>query len=244
MDEALRLAYLAAMEIPVWVLRDMDDPGLTAEAAVEAAAKPPPAADAARQAVGRQLQELPATPAGSSAGGKQAAMTAAAPRKEPAGAAAGPPVAPLLLVMAGRFLFMAEAGSREHDARVATLSSAIGFALGGESGAATMQRFDPALTGMDVDRGVARDMLRGLLGRLTGSASHEHLVVLGPTAAASLLGWSDADYTRRKPTAYRVDGLDVDVLVTLDANSLLQDPAAKASAWHELSTALGGHGAG
>lgn len=248
MDEALRLAYLAAMDIPVWVLRDTVDAAPAASLEEEDAHAIRAAALLATGVTGAAAPRV----AGASSpaprdgvGARSTDTTVAAP---PVSAAQPDvqtriPVPALLLVMAGRCLFIAEAGTKEQDERVAALASAIAFAFDATPGAgATMQRFDPAVAGMGADHDHARDMLLGLLGRLTGSAAYANVIVLGPAAARPLLGWSEQEYAERKPLSHRVVGLEADVLVTIGADTMLRDCNSKAQAWRELCQARGGHG--
>lgn len=259
MDEALRLAYLAAMDIPVWVPRGTDGVKAGAQSRAQevepagfAGAPAPPilpepvttarAPDAAPGRLAREL--LGPDPAHGPAVVRSASAATVAPQV-PAGEplASGVTRVPvLLLVMAGRHLFIDEAGDPGRDARVAALATAIAFALSGERVAASMQRFDPLASGLASDHAGARDLLLGRLAKLTEGADVEHVVLLGAVAAGVLLGWDAHAYAQRVPLAQRVAGLQCGVLVTLAADAMLRDPALKADAWRELCAARAGHG--
>lgn len=254
MNEVLRLAYLEAMGIPVWVPRV---PGETAGVIAEVTlftgmdaeqSGPRNLAGQHRRssAAGRLADELLGD-----GGVPGAAASPVMRRKTPvarrdaapatAVAAAGSVTPTLLLVTAGRYLFIDEADDPRRDARVGALAAAIAFALDGERSAASMQRFDPVASGIAPDRARARDLLLGLLTKLTETADLEHLVVLGANAATALLGWDGQTYLQRRPQVHAVDGLRIGALVTLAADTLLEDPALKAAVWSELSAARGGH---
>ncbi len=246
MDEALRLAYLAAMEIPVWVLRGGDEVELAEQAEAEPVFVPRVAAPVSAGTglvPGRLAQEL-LGPDSCRHGSAARAVTTAAParaRGETSRTMLAEPVPALLLVMAGRHLFMDEAGDPQRDARVAALATAIAFALSGERVAASMQRFDPVASGVAPDRTGARDVLLGLLTKLAESADTEHLILLGPAVAGLLLGWDERAYAQRVPLVQRVVGLQVGALVTLAADSMLGTPELKRDVWRELCAARAAH---
>lgn len=253
MNEALRLAYLEAMGIPVWVPRvPGETPAVIAEVtlftgmdAERAGPRNLPAQQRRSSAAGRLVDELLGD-----GGVPGAAASPVMQRKIPAArdaaaatavVAAGTVVPTLLLVTAGRYLFIDEAGDPRRDARVGALAAAIAFALDGERPAASMQRFDPVASGLAPDRARARDLLLGLLTKLTETTDFAHLIVLGATAATALLGWDGQTYLQRRPQVHAVDGLRIGALVTLAADTLLEDSALKAAAWSELSAARGRH---
>ncbi|HMV72392.1 MAG TPA: hypothetical protein PKZ77_06745 [Pseudomonadales bacterium] len=244
MDESLRLAYLAAMEIPVWVLRGAVEAECAEEAEAAPAFVPPVTVSApagfglapgrlAQELLGPDSQDRPVT------GGVAAA---ARTRGKASSATVAGPIPALLLVMAGRHLFIDEAGDAQRDARVAALAAAIAFALNGERVAASMQRFDPVASGVAPDRAGARDVLLGWLTKLTESMDPGHLILLGPAAAGLLLGWDERAYAQRVPLVQRVVGLQVGALVTLAADSMLGTPELKRDAWRELCAARAAHG--
>lgn len=246
MDEALRLAYLAAMEIPVWVLRGAAEVEVAeaVEAEAEPAFAPPVTASVPAGfglAPGRLAQEL-LGPDGQHRSVPGAGAATPRVRGKVSPATPAEPVPALLLVVAGRHLFIDQAGDAQRDARVAALAAAIGFALSGERVAASMQRFDPVASGVAPDRAGARDVLLGWLIKLTESMDPEHLILLGPAAAGLLLGWDERTYAQRVPLVQRVVGLQLGALVTLAADSMLGTPELKRDAWRELCAARAAHG--
>lgn len=245
MDEALRLAYLAAMEIPVWVLRGATEteelPEFPEKSVDGISTLTQPLGRPAESAPRRLFDELlgvsaPQAPAARrAAAGVTSSGEASAARS---GSVADGRIPALLLVSAGQYLIITETGDEGRDRRAATLASAMAFALGGEHPAASMLRFDPEGSAM-LGRGAARDMLLGRLARLAESPGYRRVIVLGPVAAHALLGWNEVAYAQRTRTPQRLAGLDADLLVTLAADALLHDPAAKAEAWRELWAAHG-----
>lgn len=244
MEEGLRLAYLAAMDIPVWLLRGSEPVALPGEEPAPPAQLPP-----ARERAG---------PAPSGAGparlarellGEDSAPRGAVPRAAPperAGAAARPAAAPqpsLLLVEAGRLLFIEQAGDAGGDRRAVELIGAIALALAGERVAPRVQRFDLQALGALADRAAARDVLLGRLTKLGESQTLEHVVLLGQRPAALLLGWDETRFAERIARVQRVPGLEPGVLVTLSCAQMLADPVLKGAVWQELCAARARHDA-
>ena len=247
MDEGLRLAYLAAMDTPVWLPRGPEPVPAAGEETQPGHGLPPrepPRAVPAEAGPARIARELlgddGATRAAATRPGP-AERAAPAPRAAARTAAAPAPC--LLLVEAGRFLFIEQANEPGADRRAVELIGAIAFALGGEPVAARVQRFDLGALGALADRAGARDVLLGRLARLGESQGFEHVVLLGQRPAALLLGWDETRFAERVARVQRVAGLEPGVLVTCSAAGMLADPASKRDAWQELSAARSRHDA-
>ncbi len=247
MDEGLRLAYLAAMDTPVWLLRGPEPVPVAGEETPPGAGLPPrepprPApTEAAPARIARELlgDDGP-TRAGATRPGPAERAAAAPPATARTAAAPAPS---LLLVEAGRFLFIGQADEAGADRRAVELIGAIAFALGGEPAAPRVQRLDLGALGALADRAGARDVLLGRLTRLGESQGFEHVVLLGQSPAALLLGWDETRFAERVARVQRVAGLEPGVLVTRSAAEMLADPATKRGAWQELSAARSRHDA-
>ena len=238
MDEGLRLAYLAAMDVPVWLLRGSEP--LPVEEPPEAVAREmraPPVPVTAPP--GRSALELLGADAAPVARAARPAQERPAPRAPARPAAAEAPS--LLLVTAGRLLFIDEALDATADRRATELIGSIALALGGARVAARAQRLDLQALGAAADRAGARDMLLGRLTKLAESESFEHLVLLGQRAAALLLGWDQAHFADRVARVHRVPGLEPGILVTVSCAQMLAEPALKRVAWQELGAARARH---
>lgn len=241
MEESLRLAYLAAMDIPVWLLRGSEvaasAPAPVPEAAPSVQGLPPPAAPAAEAPAARFARDLLGAdePRGAAAVARATARGKPAARVPERPAADVPPS--LLLVSAGRFLFIDQASDAAADRRTVELLGALALALGGERVTPRAQGFDLQALGAAGDRARARDVLLGRLAKLSETESFEHLVLLGPGPAGLLLGWDAARYAGRVPHVHRVPGLEPGVLVTVSSAQMFADPAQKRVAWEELGAA-------
>jgi len=246
-EESLRLAYLAAMDIPVWLLRGEEAVALDAESAPGGSAAPrarPPVHAAAGEAAPRLAREL----LDDRAGAPPAAPVPSAPsaratgRERAARERAGDRLPDFLLVSAGRFLFVDEAGTAVDDRRATELVAAIAFALGGERVAARPLRFDWSALGALGDRAQARDVLVGRLTKLLESATVDELVLMGAGPAAVLLDWDAERFAGRGARVQRIAGLEPGVLVTVSCAQMLEDPVQKRVAWEELLRARSPHG--
>lgn len=248
MEEGLRLAYLAAMDIPVWLLRGSGPVPMPGEEQALPGDLPPArervAAPAAETAPARLARELLGED-----NGPRAAVTRSPPPDRAGAAARGAPrpaaqpQPSLLLVEAGRFLFIEATSDAGGDRRAVELIGAIALALGGESVTPRAQRFDLQALGALADRAQARDVLLGRLAKLGESQSFEHVVLLGQRPAAVLLEWDETRFAGRIARLQRVPGLEPGVLVTLSCAQMLADPGLKREVWQELSAARARHDA-
>lgn len=245
MEEGLRLAYLAAMDIPVWLLRGSEPAPVSGEEQPLPEAQPPPrertAPVAAAARLARDLLGADGPPRGAVTRAAPPERAGATPRAAPRPAAEPQPS--LLLVEAGRFLFIEASSDDGGDRRAAELIGALALALGGEPVAPRVQRFDLQALGALADRAQARDVLLGRLTKLGESQTFEHVVLLGQRPAAVLLGWDETRFAERIARVQRVPGLEPGVLVTLSCTQMLADAGRKREVWQELSAARARHDA-
>lgn len=248
MDEGLRLAYLAAMDIPVWLLRGSEPVPVFGEEQPLPGDQPPARERSVPVAAGagpaRLARDLLGEDSGPRAGATRAAAperTGAAPRTAPRVAAQPQPS--LLLVEAGRYLFIEAATDPGGDRRAVELIGAIALALGGEPVAPRAQRLDLQALGALADRAQARDVLLGRLTKLGEAQTVEHVVLLGERPAAVLLGWDETRFAGRIARVQRVAGLEPGVLVTLSCAQMLADSGLKRAVWRELNAARARHDA-
>jgi hypothetical protein len=242
MDEGLRLAYLAAMDVPVWLLRGGEPAPVLGEEQPPARARTAPVA--AATGPGRLAREL----LGEDSAPRAGATRATTPERTDAPARTAPrvPVQPqpsLLLVEAGRYLFIEASSEQGGDRRVVELIGALALALGGEPVAPRVQRLDLQALGALADRAQARDVLLGRLARRGESQTVEHVVLLGERPAAVLLGWDETRFAGRIARVQRVPGLEAGVLVTLSCAQMLADAGLKREVWQELCAARARHDA-
>ena len=248
MEEGLRLAYLAAMDIPVWLLRGSEPVPVSGEEQPLPEEQPPAreraapvAADTGPARLARDLLGADSTPRGAVTRAAPPERAGATPRAAPRPAAEPQPS--LLLVEAGRFLFIEATSDAGGDRRAVELIGAIALALGGEPVAPRVQRFDLQALGALADRAQARDVLLGRLTKLGESQTFEHVVLLGQRPAAVLLGWDETRFAGRIARVQRVPGLEPGVLVTLSCAQMLADAGRKREVWQELSAARARHDA-
>lgn len=248
MEEGLRLAYLAAMDIPVWLLRGSEPAPVSGEEQPLPEAQPsareraaPVAADTGPARLARDLLGADSTPRGAVMRASPPERAGATPRA--ASRPAAEPQPSLLLVEAGRFLFIEASSDAGGDRRAVELIGAIALALGGETVAPRVQRFDLQALGALADRAQARDVLLGRLTKLGESQTFEHVVLLGQRPAAVLLGWDETRFAGRIARVQRVPGLEPGVLVTLSCAQMLADAGRKREVWQELSAARARHDA-
>lgn len=242
MEEGLRLAYLAAMDVPVWLLRGSEPAPVLGEEPPPARERTAPvAADTGPARLARELLGEDSVP-------RTGATRATTPERTGAPARTAPRVAvqpqpSLLLVEAGRYLFIEASSEQGGDRRVVELIGALALAFGGEPVAPRVQRLDLQALGALADRAQGRDVLLGRLARLGESQTVEHVVLLGERPAAVLLGWDEARFAGRIARVQRVPGLEPGVLVTLSCAQMLADSGLKRAVWQELCAARERHDA-
>lgn len=232
MEESLRLAYLAAMDIPVWLLRAADPHPVELEPAHPA---PAPAPAESLETVAPARAHRARDLLGDSAPVRPAASRAAASRER--AVAQAPAVAQacaLLLVPTGYTLFIDQAPPQGRERRVLDLLAALAIAIGGEQVAAQSYPFAWPPQGVSYDPAQARDAVCGMLVKLRESTRFDQVIVMGERAAALLLGWDGAQYRAREPRSQRIIGIDVPLLVTHSAAELLENPLLKRVVWSEI----------
>ena len=230
MEESLRLAYLAAMDIPVWLLRAADPLQVEFEPTHPAPVHAEPLETVAPVRAHRARDLL-----GDSAPLRPAASRAAASRERPV--AQTPAVAQacaLLLVPTGHTLFIDQAPAQGRERRVLDLLAALAIAIGGEQVAALPCPFAWPPQGVGYDPAQARDAVFGMLAKLRESTRFDQVIVMGEQAAALLLGWNGTQYRAREPRSLRITGIDAPLLVTHSTAELLENPLLKRVLWSEI----------
>lgn len=242
MNEALRLAYLEAMGIPVWVPRSAvvaPSPAATAAAPVAVVASAPVAAPAAAEA----RPVVDASPPSALAGvreqlrGRAAAAPPAAQAAPPSvrKPQATPPAAAnaaqsLRLAQAAGILFIDDAAGDARGDNAAELLGALVFALCGARLALELETLVAPAGPMQL-----HDVLLGRLARLARSEPVAHIVLTGAGAAALLLGWDSAGFAARDRQAQAVAGSQAPCWVTLGLCQMLDEPVCKRVVWADLA---------
>ena len=239
MDEALRRAYLAAMDISVWIPRSELDP-LTLPVApsapvvqpAEHRAPPPPDAP-------RNLLTQPRARRGQSMLGERERPTST------------PKPAPVLSGLANpdplsfTFGFFRQGNTLLIDAkplapRGEELCRAICFAVDGTKATISSQDFSWPPRGAAFVAAEARDALLARIDKFGGGAL-ARLLVSGASPALVLLGWSAEQWKTRPISAQRVEGLACDILLLPDLDAMLHDAAEKRVAWEHIRTVRSVH---
>jgi len=242
MDEALRRAYLAAMDVPVWLPRDAPE-FHEAPAARDAAARLPPQHDAPRQVDSSAPGRVAATGGrrahallGEGPGERSTASRPPGPRPPSKGRtrAGADGQTTLVLVRVGATLFIDEAGPGRPDPDVRQLLGSLAFVLERERLVPDLQalRWPPA-GGVADGPEQARDFLLARIQRIADDAPLERLVLMGGMPA-QLLG---ADAERPSDTGdgpERLPGLEVRVVRIPAAAQMLAHPDLKRRAWQVL----------
>jgi len=242
MDESLRRAYLAAMDIPVWVLRTHEpapvpSPSEALAPSLEPEEKPQPGA---RQRRARDiLDELPSV---------ASAFEDGAPPVVPASArTVAPGIQPavsLLLAVVPGLLFVADAADSPPPAKLGQLLRELGLALTGRREKPAMHGFSWPPAGVAFDERQARDAVLARMGKLRESDPFDRVVLMG-TRVASLLAPGDAQVLDlRAPAASARPPFVCATLQTCSAARLLDDPAAKRETWRAIAAARGAPEAG
>jgi len=244
MDEGLRLAYLAAMDIPVWLQRDSTpaEPGedplapppvIRAEAAVAAAPAPEPVAvPAVARRLASDLLGVSAT--------REGRNSRVEPRVQPPARVVAPRPVPvesiaLLLLGAGSLLFIDEALTPDLNRRAAELLGAIARALGSAQPESQPQVFEWPPPGAALSQSSPREALIGRLAKLRESSPLQHIVIMGERPAALLLGWDGERFAARRAQLHQMPGAPEGVVVTLSCAAMLADPLLKRRVWADLA---------
>ena len=225
MEENLRLAYLAAMDIPVWLLRGAGEHLTVAEPAA------PAVAIASTRTIARNAMNV----LGETKPVRAApVVTARAPR-----AAATDRVAmKLTFFTAGAFLFVDETVPSSLQRSCADLLGAIAFALGGVRANAELHPFDWPPPGTSVDKAQFRDGVMGRLAKLNQTGEFQRVILMGTEPASLMLDWSASQFGARRAEPQQIAGIAVPVFVTRSSAELLADAKLKREAWRDLRPAV------
>ena len=245
MDEALRRAYLAAMDIPLWIPRGEAEPVLV-EASVDerviARAAPEAAPSGERITLAAAAGHASANSVESRRPGRGQALlggaelpgrpAAAAPRDTPAArpAAATAPGFSLGFARSGATLLIDEHPLGRAGAE---LAGAIAFVLERRRQPVESQDFSWPPRGAPLVAAEARDAVMARVDKF-GGAGLKRLVLMGEGAACLLLGWDAQQWAARAPGLQRIEGLDCVVSLLPGSATMLQSPDAKRLAWQNL----------
>jgi len=226
-DESLRRAYLAAMEIPVWLPREVG------ESLPEPPSLPAPAREVRAPATPAERAPRPPT---------RPVLEAARPTRRPetpVRAARERPAEPERFVLgfasAGRTLFIEDLSEPRPARAACELLGGIAFVIDRTRVQPAVQEFAWPPPGVPFRAGEARDAVRGRIDRVaSGGGGLARVVLLGAAPARVLLGWDDAAWVARAIGPARVEGLDVPVLCLPSLARMLREPAAKREAWQTL----------
>lgn len=241
MNEALRLAYLDAMGITVWLPRADAETGVAAEDPVAGLAPPaslridePPAAGAIRDdAAPDALAALRGALGGARRDTRAPPAEPAVPARRPVPQAGARIAAPtLLMASAGGILFVGDAAPEATLPLVADLLASLLFALRGERQRVRAEPFAPP--GALLDASSVREAILGRVARLSEGAAFDTVILFGAAASAAMLGWDARRHAERTRDAQRIDGIDAPVRVTLGLGEVLEQPLLKRAMWDDL----------
>ena len=238
MDEALRRAYLAAMDIPVWIPRS----------------EPDPFAETVPLRPAQQLlrsEQAPAVSASASAPAQDGPVQAARPGRGQAMLGEKPAEAPRRAVQAaasatadrlsfsfgfvryGSTLLIDEGALAQ---RGEDLARAICFAVERTKRPAESQDFSWPPRGAPFVAAEARDALLARIDKFGGDTL-ARVLLLGEAPASVLMGWDAAEWAGRTAGVHRMEGLGCAVVLLPGLAAMLADPDAKRVAWQHLRAA-------
>jgi hypothetical protein len=234
MDEALRRAYLAAMDIPVWIPRSEPDPF----------AETVPSRPAQQLLRSEQAQPVssPAqdTPAQATRPGRGQAMLAEKPAEAPrrAAQATAPATADRLsfsfgFVRYGSTLLIDEGALVQ---RGEDLARAICFAVERTKCPTESQDFSWPPRGAPFVAAEARDAMLARIDKFGGDTL-ARVLLLGEAPASVLMGWDAAQWASRAVGVHRMEGLGCAVVLLPGLGAMLSNPDAKRVAWQHLRAA-------
>lgn len=242
MDEALRRAYLAAMDIPVWIPRSEPDPFAEtvplrpAQQLLRGEQAPPVSAPAPAPA---QHGPVEATRPGRG----QAMLgekPAEAPRRtvQPAASATADRLSfSFGFVRYGSTLLIDEGALSQ---RGEELARAICFAVERTKRPAESQDFSWPPRGAPFVAAEARDALLARIDKFGGDTL-ACVLLLGEAPASVLLGWDAAQWAGRTAGVHRMEGLGCAVVLLPGLAAMLAEPDAKRVAWQHLRAAGSGN---
>ena len=238
MDEALRRAYLAAMDIPVWIPRSEPDPFAetvplrpaqqllrSEQAPAVSASAPAPAQDGPVQAArpGRGQAMLGEKPAEAPRRAVQPAASATADRLSFS----------FGFVRYGSTLLIDEGALSQ---RGEELARAICFAVERTKRPAESQDFSWPPRGAPFVAAEARDALLARIDKFGGDTL-ARVLLLGEAPASVLMGWDAAQWAGRTAGVHCMEGLGCAVVLLPGLAAMLADPDAKRVAWQHLRAA-------
>ena len=236
MDEALRRAYLAAMDIPVWIPRSEPDPFaetvplrpaqqlLRSEQAPPVSA-PAPAQDGPLQAArpGRGQAMLGEKPAETP---RRAVQPAASATDDRLSFSFG-------FVCYGSTLLIDEGALSQ---RGEELARAICFAVERTKRPVESQDFSWPPRGAPFVAAEARDAMLARIDKFGGDTL-ARVLLLGEAPASVLMGWDAAQWASRAVGLHRMEGLGCAVVLLPGLVAMLSNPDAKRVAWQHLRAA-------
>lgn len=228
MDEALRRAYLAAMEIPVWIPRGERDV-LAGEGVTPAPPdrQSPAVVAEAPRSPGPVMR--PRAPAPSSSAPRVRTPDAAAPVAS-APRSAGASALVFGFVRCGATLLVDASGL---SPRSIDLARAVCFAVQRQKLPFETQDFVWPPRGAPMVAAEARDALLARIDKFGGEGL-QRLLLLGEAPASLLLGWDPGQWSGRPLAAQRVEGLGSEVLLLPSLEEMLGSVDAKRLGWAHL----------
>lgn len=223
MDEALRRAYLGAMDIPVWIPRSEEDvfarPNVTR---MPPTSQPPAVGDAATRSAGPVVKPRVSAPG-------VAATAPSAPRSSMPRSANASALA-FGFVRCGATLLVDASGL---SSRSSDLARAVCFVAERQKLPVETQDFIWPPRGAPMVAAEARDALLARIDKFGGEAL-QRLLLLGEAPALLLLGWDTGQWSARPVAPQRVEGLEPEVLLLPSLHEMLGSVEAKRLAWVHL----------
>ena len=238
MDEALRRAYLAAMDIPVWIPRSEPDPF----------AETVPVRPAQQLARGEQAPPVSAPahdgPVAATRPGRGQAMLgekpAEAPRRavQPAASATADRLSfSFGFVRYGSTLLIDEGALSQ---RGEELARAICFAVERTKRPVESQDFSWPPRGAPFVAAEARDAMLARIDKFGGDTL-ARVLLLGEAPASVLMGWDAAQWAGRTVGSHHIEGIGCAAVLLPGLGAMLADPDAKRVAWQHLRAAGSGN---
>lgn len=236
MDEGMRRAYLAAMDIPVWVLRTRgrDASVSPSEPLARSAERETDVQPGARQRRARDLLGEVSLP-----GAAQDRL----PSPDPASARVSVPAAQqavsLVLAVVPGVLFVGDAAESPPPAKLGPLLRDLALVLTGRRERPAMHGFSWPPAGVAFDEEQARDAVLARMGKLRESDPFDRVVLMGARAASLLSPEGGETLDLRAPSPGAQPPFVSKTLRICSAARLLDDPAAKRETWRAIAAARG-----
>lgn len=241
MDEALRRAYLAAMDIPVWIPRGAEDPVVVAEVAPAPAARQVAREQPSRPPAGGVREQPARSGRGQALLDEKPSVSGTSPHR------AQPPAAPgsgerfsftFGFVRFGNTLLIDE---RQLAPRGEELARAICFAVEQSKSPPASQDFTWPPRGAPFVAAEARDAMLARIDKF-GGGTLQRILLLGASPVSVLMGWDTAQWTARTHGVHHIDGLDCAIFLLPGLSAMLADADAKRLAWQHLRDSGTGNG--